>query len=104
MDIEFDPNIKLSRIGKSYDIHRDRLLRLEFPTENSPVRHGLLTKGKLLRGHSVYDKVFINPDLNQMQIERNKTLIAELKHRRSQGDDVIIKQLGVSRKVVLRPR
>ena len=79
-------------------------MRLELPSQNSPTRLGLLKKGKLLRRDNFYYDMFINPDLNRMQIERNRTLVAELHYRRGQGDDVIIKQVGASRKVILRPR
>ena len=83
------------RIGK-IDSKRPRLLCITCSDKAS--KFELLRSAKELRKSEKYENVYINPDLTFMQRETNRKLRIELKEKREQGLDAIIK----NGKVMLR--
>jgi len=55
------------------------------------VRHEILRRAKKLRNLPTHSHVYINPDLTVFQRVENRQLRSELKLRKSQGEDVVIR-------------
>ena len=101
LGVEFDPNITVSRLKKKNPSSKQySLLRVEFDNQNSSTRSDLLKKAKHLRDSKLCSDIYIRPDLNQVQVERNKVRVAELKRRRGLGHDVIF---GKNGSIIYRP-
>ena len=86
-DFIIDPS-DVSRIGPLRS-ERPRLLR--FKCSDSDIRMSLLRRSRELKKHDVYNRFYINPDQTKLQRESAKLLRTELKARRDNGEDVVIK-------------
>ena len=78
---------RIHRIGRQ-EKEKHRLVRVVLDEDDAKA---ILRKAKDLRDSSKYDKIFINPDLTPFQREISKKLRDELKRRRIQGEEVIIR-------------
>ena len=83
------------RIGK-IDSKKPRLLCVTCADKSS--KFDLLRSAKELRNSEKYKHCFINPDMTYAEREKNRKLRSEVKEKRQQGLDVIIR----NGKVVLR--
>ncbi len=90
LDEDWDDKVfeHLHRIGNNVS-KGPRLIRVICSGES--VKKDILRKAKQLRYRSAHTNVFINPDLTFQQRDENKHLRNELKARRSQGENVIIR-------------
>ena len=97
LGVDFDRDAKLVRLKKrDENLSHHPLIRVVF--SNLTARYDLLKNASRLQ-HSMFNDIYIRPDLSFEQIAKNKILIAELKQRRGRDEDVIIK----SGKVIVRP-
>ena len=83
--------LKPVRLGKKLDADKPRLLKVTL--DSSETKRQVLTKAKTLRNSNRSDlqKVYVSPDLTPKEREANKKLRAELKSRRDEGEEVIIR-------------
>lgn len=58
-------------------------------------RQKLLFNSKRLRSHEKFMRTYVNPDLTKLQQSWNRKLRAELKQRRDNGEDVVIRSGNV---------
>ena len=101
LKVEFDPDITVTRLKKGDPTSTQcSLMRVEFDNPLSSTRSALLKNAKYLRDIEICSAIYIRPDFNQVQIERNKLRVAELKRRRGLGHDVII---GKNGSIIFRP-
>lgn len=68
----------------------NRLLKIV--CKDQPAKRDILRKAKELRSNSIYQNVYINPDLTPMQQEESKRIRSELRSRRDKGENVIIRR------------
>lgn len=94
LDIKEMPEVELKRIG-TIKANRPWLLKVTFL--NKCVRDTVLERCKMLR-KSKHKEVFINKDLTVLEQRERQVLLNELRRRRENDEDVIIKR----GKVVLR--
>ena len=94
LNIKEMPEVELKRIG-TIKADRHRLLKVTFRTKY--IRDTVLERSKILR-NSKYKEVFINKDLTVIEQRERQVLLNELRRRRENNEDVIIKR----GKVVLR--
>ena len=86
-----DSNIivkNVTRIGKKRP-NGHRLLKIVLPDED--MKRDILQKAKSLRSSSKFADVFISPDLTPQQQNDQKNLQIQLKSRRAEGEDVVIR-------------
>ena len=85
-----DEMIRCHRIGR-HATGRARLLRVVLNDEEAK-KSILFNAAKELRKCPAYKNVYVNPDLTISQRKINKLLREELKRRKSEGEDVIIRR------------
>lgn len=84
-----DPD-DVRRIGKINNQGRPRLLR--FKCSSISTRNSLLRSSRDLKKHQQYVNTYINPDQTLLQRKLSKQLRTELKKRRDEGEDVVIRR------------
>ena len=85
----------ISRIGKQRS-EGSRILKIV--CEDEKVKWEILGRAKLLRKMPTFQNVYINPDLTPKQQDEAKKLRMELRLRRDEGEDVIIRRGKIVRK------
>ena len=55
------------------------------------IRTSLLQHAKNLRRTELFKDIYVRPDLTSTEIAQNKIIVADLKERRSAGEDVVIR-------------
>lgn len=90
LDDEWDDDVieHVHRIGNNVS-KGPRLIRVTCSGES--VKKDILRRAKQLRNLPVHSNVYINPDLTLQQRDENKRLRNEVKARRSQGENVMIR-------------
>ena len=89
---------KLLRLGKKQS-NKIRPLLLCFEHEEDKVT--VLSRSHQLRNKEAYKNVFIAPDRTKFQREKHKSLVSELKNRRSKGEkDLVIRNGAIITKPV----
>ena len=81
------------RLGAKNDQYASRLLKVVLANEKE--KKGILKYAKSLKGHAVYGKVYIRPDLTELQRDENRRLVAKAKEKREQvgpGKSVFIRR------------
>ena len=95
------------RLGKKTEDSSTKPRLLRVTLENVEVKKQILMKAKHLRDSvdGNLSKVFISPDLTPKEREANRKLREELKARRDQGENVVIRNGKiVDSKSSFRPR
>lgn len=88
-DVDDDAVSKCHRIGR-YMTGKVRLLRVVLKDEET--KQSILVKAKQLRNTPSYRNIYVNPDLTTIQRNADKMLREELKRRKNEGHDVIIRR------------
>ena len=93
-DLDGDWNGGMSMIAHMHRVGNrvskgPRLIRIICSEEST--KKGILRKAKQLRNIPAHSNIYINPDLTVRQREESKRLRNELKSRRSQGENVVIR-------------
>ena len=83
MDIE-----SVQRLGKPASSNGKRLLLVKLQTFDQKMR--VLQQATALRNSSRFRRVYINPDLTPLQQSKRRELMAEIRRRRDNNEDVII--------------
>ena len=89
------------RLGHSQS-KKPRPLKIKCVDYNA--KQKLLFNSKQLRSHEKFLRTFINPDLTKMQQSWNRKLRTELKQRRDNGEDVVIRSGNVVPRTNLQTR
>ena len=89
LDIPDFPVTKVIRLGHSQAV-KPRPLRVT--CLNPEAKQNLLLNSSRLRLHAQYKQVFINHDFTKMQQDWNRRLRSELKSRRANNEDVVIRK------------
>jgi len=90
----FSANVNLSktaRLGKKFDNkHRPLLVCID----DASVRDTILYQSGKLRKHDQFKNVYIIPDRTKFEREKHQKLVAELKQRRSNGEQNLVIRNG----------
>ena len=90
----FSANVNLSktaRLGRKFDNkHRPLLVCID----DASVRDSILYQSGKLRKHDQFKNVYIAPDRTKFEREKHQKLVAELKQRRSNGEQNLVIRNG----------
>jgi hypothetical protein len=84
-------DLKVSEVRRLGHSQSKKPRPLKIKCTDYEVKQKLLISGKCLRSHDKFKRTYVNPDMTRMQQSWNQKLRTELKRRRDNGEDVVIR-------------